>query len=121
PAAIVWSGGSGRTMKKQSREDSVDSPQIITFDAIMPPVMAVRAEASGVTRASMGLTTFLALSLWAGAFVSFGAIFATTLSAGSAELPYGVARLLFGLVFTAGLIIGAIVRAEVFFGNNIRV
>jgi len=108
-------------MKKQSREDSVDSPQIITFDAIMPPVMAVRAEASGVTRASMGLTTLLALSVLAGAFVSFGAIFATTLSAGSAELPYGVARLLFGLVFTAGLIMVVIAGAELFTGNNLLV
>ena len=87
----------------------------------MPPVMAVRAEASGVTRASMGLTTLLALSVLAGAFVSFGAIFATTLSAGSAELPYGVARLLFGLVFTAGLIMVVIAGAELFTGNNLLV
>jgi formate/nitrite transporter FocA (FNT family) len=61
--------------------------QTFTFDAIMLPAMAVRAEASGVKRASIGLTTLLVLSVVAGAFVSFGAIFATTVSAGAAELP----------------------------------
>jgi formate/nitrite transporter len=87
----------------------------------MPPAMAVRAEASGVKRASMGLTTLLALSVLAGAFISFGAIFATTLNAGSAELPYGVGRLLFGLAFTAGLIMVVIAGAELFTGNNLLV
>ena len=70
-------------MKKQSREDSVSSPQTVTFDAIMPPAMAVRAEASGVKRASTDPITLLALSVLAGAFISFGAIFATTVSAGA--------------------------------------
>jgi formate transporter len=74
----------------------------------MPPAMAVRAEASGVKRASMDVTTLLALSVLAGAFVSFGAIFATTVSAGATEMPYGVGRLPVGLVFSAGLIMWAI-------------
>ena len=87
----------------------------------MPPLMAVRAEASGVKRASMDLTTLLVLSVLAGAFISFGAIFATTVSAGSAELPYGVGRLLFGLVFSAGLIMVVIAGAELFTGNNLLV
>jgi formate/nitrite transporter len=108
-------------MTKQSADDSTASPQTITFDAVMPPAMAVRAEASGVKRASMGLTTLLALSVLAGAFISFGAIFATTLNAGSAELPYGVGRLLFGLAFTAGLIMVVIAGAELFTGNNLLV
>ena len=49
----------------------------------MPPDMAVRAEESGVRRASMDLLTVLVLSVLAGAFISFGAIFATTVSAGT--------------------------------------
>ena len=72
--------------------------------------MAVRAEESGVKRASTDPLTLLVLSVLAGAFISFGAIFATTVSAGSiaitapdgaaafsAGLPYGVMRLLTGL------------------------
>jgi formate transporter len=108
-------------MKKQSDEDSATSPQIVTFDAIMPPAMAVRAEASGVKRASLDVTTLLALSVLAGAFVAFGAIFATTVSAGATDMPYGVGRLLVGLVFCAGLIMVIIGGAELFTGNNLLV
>ncbi|HYV28889.1 MAG TPA: formate/nitrite family transporter, partial [Candidatus Eisenbacteria bacterium] len=86
-----------------------------------PPAMAVRAEASGVKRASISLTTLLVLSVVAGAFVSFGAIFATTVSAGAADLPYGIVRLLVGLVFSAGLIMVIIGGAELFTGNNLLV
>jgi len=87
----------------------------------MPPAMAVRAEASGVKRASISLTTLLVLSVMAGAFVSFGAVFATTVSAGAADLPYGIVRLLVGLVFSAGLIMVIIGGAELFTGNNLLV
>jgi formate transporter len=108
-------------MKKQSADDSTALPQTVTFDAIMPPAMAVRAEASGVKRASIDFTTLLVLSVVAGAFVSFGAIFATTVSAGAADLPYGMVRLLVGLVFSAGLIMVVIGGAELFTGNNLLV
>ena len=87
----------------------------------MPAAMALRAEESGVRRAATDPTTLLALSVMAGAFISFGAIFATTVSAGSADLPYGVGRLLTGLVFSVGLILVIIGGAELFTGNNIIV
>jgi hypothetical protein len=50
-------------MKKQPSENSVSSPQLITFDAIMPATMAVRAEESGVKRASTDPITLFALSI----------------------------------------------------------
>ena len=87
----------------------------------MPAAMALRAEESGVRRAATDPITLLALSVMAGAFISFGAIFATTVSAGSADLPYGVGRLLTGLVFSVGLILVIIGGAELFTGNNIIV
>jgi formate/nitrite transporter len=87
----------------------------------MPAAMALRAEESGVKRASTDPVTLLLLSVLAGAFISFGAIFATTVSAGSADLPYGVGRLLMGLVFSVGLILVVIGGAELFTGNNIIV
>ncbi len=74
------------------------------------------------------------LSVLAGAFISFGAIFATTVSAGnivvvgqdgaaafSGALPYGVMRLLTGLVFCVGLILVIVGGAELFTGNNLIV
>ncbi len=112
----------------------IASPQTVTFDAIMPATMALRAEKSGIKRASTDPVTLLVLSVLAGAFISFGAIFATTVSAGSiavtaadgklalsAALPYGVVRLLTGAVFSVGLILVIIGGAELFTGNNIIV
>jgi formate transporter len=108
-------------MRNKSSRDEIAPPQTVTFDAIMPAAMALRAEESGVKRASTDPVTLLVLSVLAGAFISFGAIFATTVSAGSADLPYGVARLLTGLVFSVGLILVVIGGAELFTGNNIIV
>jgi formate transporter len=96
-------------------------PSPVTFDAIMPPAMAIRAEESGVKRVSMDPLTLLVLSVLGGAFIAFGAIFATTVSAGSSELSYGVARLLSGLVFSLGFILIVIGGAELFTGNNLIV
>jgi len=108
-------------MKKQSPENSITPPQLITFDAIMPSTMAARAEESGVKRATTDPITLFALSILAGAFISFGAIFATTVSAGTVGMPYGVVRLLSGLVFSTGLLMVIIGGAELFTGSNIIV
>ena len=113
--------GAWDAMKKQPPENSTSPPQLVTFDAIMPATMAVRAEESGIKRASTDPTTLFALSVLAGAFISFGAIFATTVSAGTAGLPYGVVRLLSGLVFSTGLLMVIIGGAELFTGSNIIV
>ena len=104
---------------------AIAPPQAVTFDAIMPADMAVRAEESGVRRASTDPLTVLVFSVLAGAFISFGAIFATTVSAGahrrrwlaSPDCPMGC-RLLTGLVFSLGLILVVIGGAELFTGNN---
>jgi formate/nitrite transporter len=66
------------------------------------------------------LTVFV-LSLMGGAFVAFGAIFATTVSAGAGPSDYGVTRLLVGVVFSAGLIMVVVGGAELFTGNNLVV
>jgi formate/nitrite transporter FocA (FNT family) len=65
---------------------------------MVPLEMAVRAEQSGVNRAAMDPLTVFVLSLMGGAFVAFGAIFATTVSAGAGPSDYGVTRLLVGVV-----------------------
>ena len=71
----------------------------MTFDAIMPAAMAVRAEEAGAARTAIDPLTLLMLSVLAGAFISFGAVVATTVSAGAGELPYGIVRLLNGWCF----------------------
>ena len=111
--------------------NDAQTPQLVTFDAILPPAMAVRAEETGVKRASTDPLTLLVLSVLAGAFISFGAIFATTVGAGTtaltsadgatvftAALPYGVVRLLMGIVFSVDLILVVVAGAELFTGEH---
>jgi formate/nitrite transporter len=97
------------------------SPQLVTLDPILPAAMAARAEESGVKRAATDHVTLFVLSVLAGGFISLGAVFATTVGAGAAELPYGVGRLLMGLVFSLGLILVVVGGAELFTGNNMIV
>ncbi|RJP54116.1 MAG: formate transporter FocA [Anaerolineaceae bacterium] len=106
----------------------------IRIDALLPGEMATRAEYLGVRKAEMPALTMFTLAILAGAFISLGAIFATTVSAGgvsvtaadgavvySTGLPYGVTRILSGLVFCLGLILVVVGGAELFTGNNLIV
>ena len=119
---------------RPSELKAAKAPQLVTFDAILPAAMALRAEESGVKRVSTDPLTLLALSVLAGAFIAFGAVFATTVSAGSvtvtatgggavfsAGLPYGIVRLLTGFVFCLGFILVVVGGAELFTGNNMIV
>jgi formate transporter len=111
---------------------AAEAPQLVTFDAILPTAMAARAEETGVRKVTADLPTILVLSVLAGAFIAFGAIFATTVYAGdiaivdgvptlSHGLPYGVLRLLYGVAFSLGLILVVVAGAELFTGNNLIV
>jgi formate transporter len=93
----------------------------ISIDALLPPEMAGKAEGVGVKKAELDFWSMFALAVLAGAFIAMGAVFATTVSAGSAGMPYGVVRLLAGLVFTLGLILVIVAGAELFTGNNLIV
>ncbi len=65
------------------------------------------------------VTTF-SLAVLAGAFIALGGMFATVVTAGAAEaLPFGVVRLLGGLVFSLGLVLVIVGGAELFTGNNL--
>jgi formate transporter len=94
----------------------------MSFDALLPAEMAVRAEQVGVRKAQLNGVSMFMLSVLAGAFIALGAIFATTVMAGaSTMLPYGVIRLLGGSVFSLGLILVVVAGAELFTGNNLIV
>lgn len=91
-----------------------------SFDSLLPPAMAQKAEDAGVTKAQLGFWRMLALSVLAGAFIAMGALFSTTATAGS-TLPFGITKLVGGLVFCLGLILVVIAGAELFTGNNLIV
>jgi formate transporter len=93
-----------------------------SFDSLLPPDIAKKAENSGVAKANLGPVKMFALSVLAGAFIAMGAIFATTVTTGSSGmLSYGVTRLLAGVVFCLGLILVVVAGAELFTGNNLIV
>lgn len=91
------------------------------LDALLPPEMAARAEDVGVRKARLDTLSLFALAALAGAFISLGAIFATTVSAGTAGMPIGIVRLLAGLAFSLGLILVIVGGAELFTGNTLIV
>ncbi|HEX6033951.1 MAG TPA: formate/nitrite family transporter [Anaerolineales bacterium] len=104
----------------------------ISFDALLPPAMAAKAEDLGVKKAGLPALNMFVLAVLAGAFIGIGAIFATTVAAGgmsvkdaagaaafSTGLPFGITRLLVGLSFTVGLILVIVGGAELFTGNTL--
>jgi formate/nitrite transporter len=93
----------------------------IGLDALPPADVARKAESVGVAKASLPVLELFILGVLAGAFIALGAIFATTVAAGGGTMPYGVVRLLAGLVFTLGLILVVVAGAELFTGNNLIV
>ncbi len=83
--------------------------------------MAARAEDVGARKAGLDAISLFVLAVLAGAFISLGAVFATTVSAGMVDVPYGVVRLLAGLAFSLGLILVIVGGAELFTGNALIV
>src|SRR3954451_8087498 len=121
-------------MERERAAPDIDVPTMVTFDPVLPAAIALRAEQGGVKKASTDNLTLLVLAVLAGAFISFGAIFATTVGAGqisvesadhvtlfSTGLPYGVTKLLVGLAFSVGLILVLVGGAELFTGNTMIV
>jgi len=103
----------------------------VSIDALVPKDMALKAEGVGVAKAGLGVYRMFALGILAGAFIAMGANYATTVWAGLGKivvsagkevafttgLPYGLQRLLGGLVFSTGLILVVVGGAELFTGN----
>lgn len=92
------------------------------IDALLPSEMAKKAEDIGVQKAAMEYGRTFVLAVLAGAFISLGAAFSTTASAGaSGYLPYGIVRLVSGVTFSLGLVLVVVGGAELFTGNNLIV
>ncbi|MDO8875389.1 MAG: formate/nitrite transporter family protein [Pseudolabrys sp.] len=97
-------------------------PPPYSLDALLPAEIAQKAETVGVTKARMDIVSLMTLSVLAGAFIALGAMFATTVLAGAdGVLPFGVSRLLAGIVFSLGLVLVVLGGAELFTGNNLMV
>jgi formate/nitrite transporter len=93
-----------------------------SIDALLPAEMAVRAERIGVEKTRLDTASLISLAVLAGAFVAFGSMFSIVVTAGTESIvPYGIVRLLGGIVFSLGLILVIVGGAELFTGNNLMV
>jgi formate/nitrite transporter len=88
----------------------------------LPQEIALKAEALGVQKVRRDTVTLFVLAVLGGAFIALGAMFATAVLAGAdGVLPFGVSRLLAGVVFCLGLILIVLGGAELFTGNTLMV
>ncbi len=90
------------------------------FDAFSPQQIAAKVEAIGVAKAHLPTLQTLMLGMVAGGFIGLGALYYVVVIS-DAQLTFGVARVLGGVVFSLGLILVVIAGAELFTGNNLLV
>ena len=88
----------------------------------LPPEIAEKAESDGVAKAGQDAITLLSLGVLGGGFIAFGAIFATVaLTGAEGVLPFGIARVVAGLVFALGLSLVLIGGGQIFTGDVLMV
>jgi formate/nitrite transporter len=75
------------------------------------------ARKSMPAKVSYGKIKTLILAIAAGAFISFGAQASLTAMAGTEALAFGLAKILGGMIFSAGLMMIVFTGAELFTGN----
>ena len=102
-------------------ETPAKSPVATVIDAMLPPEMALACEAAGAAKAGRDAVALVVLGLLAGAFIALGAIFMTVVLTGAGDLPWGIARLLAGIVFSLGLILVIVGGAELFTGDSLMI
>lgn len=98
-----------------------DKNNTARIDALLPPEMALACETAGTAKARRDKVTLVVLGVLAGAFIAFGAMFMTIVITGAVDVPWGIARLLSGLVFSLGLIMVIVGGAELFTGDSLMI
>lgn len=89
-------------------------------DAFTPAEVAQKVKTLGVDKANMSILPLLILSMMAGAFISFGAMYYTLVMT-DPSAAYGASKLLGGVAFSLGFILVVIAGGELFTGNNLIV
>jgi len=91
-------------------------------DALTPPEMLEKASSIGEVKAHSSIRKLIPLSILAGTYIAYGAIFASVVATGmSGVWPYGIMKFMQGIVFSLGLILVVVGGAELFTGNVLMV
>jgi formate/nitrite transporter len=108
----------GVTRVRAEDETTESSHAMVSVDNYSPAEIASLVETKGIAKAAAPARTTFVLGVLAGAFIGLGAVFATTVSTGSA-FGYGPTKWLAGVAFSLGLILVVVAGAELFTGNNL--
>jgi formate/nitrite transporter len=92
-----------------------------TTEVRPPEAIAHTATGKGEKKAAMAVPVLAVLGVLAGAYIAFGGLFFLLAQAGASALPFGVAQLIGGVVFSLGLILVLVGGAELFTGNTLLV
>ncbi len=85
-----------------------------------PAEIAQALEGVGTVKCGLTFTKMFILAIFAGIYIGFGAILASTVSTGTADkLGFGLAKFAGGAVFSVGLMLVVMCGAELFTGNNL--
>jgi formate/nitrite transporter len=85
-----------------------------------PLEIAKAIENVGSVKCGLSFLKMFILAIFAGIFIGFGAILATTVTTGiSTTVGFGVSKFLGGAVFSVGLMLVVLCGAELFTGNNL--
>jgi formate/nitrite transporter len=102
-------------------ETAKNRPNEVIIEAPMPSDVAVACEAAGAAKAGRDWLTLVVLGVLAGAFIALGAMFMTVVITESGSIPWGLGRLVAGLVFSLGLILVIVGGAELFTGDSLMI
>ncbi|MCK0111025.1 formate transporter FocA [Ornithinimicrobium sp. F0845] len=86
---------------------------------LTPSQMARAAEDAAFGKATSNQLKSFLLALTAGGYIALGFVFFTTSQVGAAALPFGVARVLGGMVFATGLALVVLTGAELFTSSTL--
>lgn len=89
-------------------------PHVVSPLLVAPPQMAAYAEDVGLEKTRKATSTIFLLAITAGAFIALAFVFAITIWTGSSALPWGVNRLIGGLVFSTGLCMLVVLGGDLF-------
>jgi len=108
-------------MKEKTEQNNGNG--MSSFDELLPPEMAAKAQTIGIRKANLDFTSTFALAVLAGAFIALGGIFYTVSQTdpNGTAMHWGLGRVLGGFTFSLGLILVVIGGAELFTGNNLIV
>ncbi|URQ85943.1 formate transporter FocA [Pseudoalteromonas sp. SCSIO 43088] len=88
--------------------------KINPFDALIPQAMAQKAEEVGIVKVAKDPFQSFYLAITAGIFIAIAFVFYTTVTIGTGNMPFGIAKLIGGLAFSIGLILVVICGGELF-------